>query len=110
MFDALSDNDIVSGINLSEFNKTVLEIDEIAENLRKLFSQAEVLMLNAKDCYSSESADKLFESFDAFKTNFDVAVANVKTYESDLIKVRENFTNVDLNSGGRLKNIGKEGK
>ena len=109
MFESLTDKDIVSGINISEFNKTILEIDEIAENLRNLFSKAEVAMLNAKDCYASESADRLFESFDTFKTNFDVVVANVKTYENDLIKVRENFTSVDTGAGGQLKNIGKEG-
>lgn len=110
MFESLSDNNIVSGINFSEFDKTVLEIAEIAEELQKLFSRAEVTMLNAEDCYHSESANRLFDSFDAFKTNFDVVVANVKTYEFDLAKVKTNFISIDRQSREHLNINGKEGK
>lgn len=110
MFSNLSDTRVTSGLNISEFDKTVLEIDEIANQLQKLFSEAEIVMLNARDSYYSETANRFFESFDTFKTNFDVVVANVKTCESDLIKVKSNFLSLDLGAANNFKQIGKDGK
>lgn len=110
MFDSLSDTKVTSGINISEFDKTVLEIDEIANRLQELFAKAEVAMFNARDFYYSEAAIKFFERFDAFKTNFDVVVANIKTCESDLLKVKNNFTSFDLGAASKLRQMGKDGE
>lgn len=111
MFEEPTSNSVVSGINEAELTKTIVEIEEIAEELNKLFSRAEVIMLNARDCYSSDAANKLFDSFDDFKTNFNIIVANVQNYGNDLNKVKNNFLNMRTEVRMHLeKGIGKEGK
>lgn len=95
MLEQNSNVNLLAGINISEFDKTVLEIGTIIEDLQKNLSEIEIAMLNAKDCYQSESAKSFFESFDSFKPNFELFMTNVKIYENDLKKVKFRFLNID---------------
>lgn len=109
MIESADNGSRVMGINSEKISKTISEIYEIADRLESLFDEAKSIMLNAEGYYVSESADKLFSNFDDFKTNFDIVIANVRTYGDDLTKVKDNFYNAFANAAIYFKKIGKEG-
>jgi hypothetical protein len=93
----------VAGINDEEMKKTIINVYDIAEKLQRKFNEIDELFINAQDYINCPGASDIFSKYQNFKSNYDIAVANVRGYGDDLNKVRINFHNMIKEAADYLK-------
>ena len=92
-----------SGINDQKIDKLILDIYEINEKVRKTLDQISETMEKTKTSWKSSEANQLRNTYDNFKTNYNIIVKNINSYAEDFTKLKNSYKRNDIEMGKKIK-------
>lgn len=80
-------DEVVAGIREGELAALSLEVSDYARRISGIFSKIDGAMMQLKNCYQGEPADKLMERYGEIKSLFPVVKNNISSYSDDLMAI-----------------------
>ena len=84
-------NKIVA-INENEINRLILDINDFAIKVKKIFDEMEQIVDGTRSYYDCNCATRYRNSFNVFKSNFPIMVNNLLTYKNDMQDLKFKFS------------------
>jgi len=86
--------DLIS-INEEGIDRLVLDLYDHFEKINNILNQINDLIYDSKNYFNCSANDELLKNYSEMKVNIDNFKANVSSYSSDLIKVKNKFRQKD---------------
>lgn len=83
----------VVGVNEQVIDKLILDIYDYADRANIILNSIEDIIDNVPSYYVDSCSNNFRYNYEQLRQNFPIVVNNIKSYASDLVKVKNSFIN-----------------
>ena len=92
----------VSGINEQTIDNIMLKELDCRDRLKNIFSRMEETIATTSQYYDCDSGNALRAKFAEIQRNFEIVLANLESYNTELAKVKTNFKEFTSNLSAKV--------
>ena len=86
-----------------EINKHMLNIVDCSNKVKAILSKIDDQMAMLRNHYSCSAADTLYKQYEEFNENYAIVVANLLSYNSDLMTLKKSYSSLSSDLTQKLQ-------
>ena len=92
-----------TAINESEINKLMTDIIDYSTKIKSKFTRIEDIVCETSNYFDSRVANDFRNKFNLFKSDLDMVVSNILSYNTDLMNLKSRYKNNISNLSDQIK-------
>lgn len=94
----MNSGNTVGGVNEQELDDIVLQLNSDIDSISTILNQIQMEFYDTSSYFKGDVADSFRDKFDFYDKQMNTIKENLKSYSSDLIKVKEMMGQIDVSS------------